>query len=79
MPRTSLIAAMGAAAVMLMTSVAVNRQSADELAASGSGTRLAYAGVEDDSAMLRGLRDMAYARQAESDRTLSKRPGIFAG
>ena len=79
MPRTSLVAAMGAAAVMLMTSVAVNRQSADDLVASGAGTRLAYVGVEDDTALLRGLRDAAYARQFESDRTLSKRPGILAG
>jgi len=78
MPRSSLVAAMGAAAVMLMTSVAVNRQAADQFAA-GSGNRLGYAGVEDDTAMIRGLRDVAYARQIEPDRTLSKRPGIFAG
>ncbi|MCY7304281.1 MAG: zf-HC2 domain-containing protein [Thermoleophilia bacterium] len=79
MPRTSLIAAMGAAAVMLMTSVAVNRQAADAVFANGSGTRLVYAGVEDDTAMIRGLRDVAYARQTEPDGTLSKQPGIFAG
>ncbi len=70
---------MGAAAVMLMTSLAVNRQAADDFASSGSGNRLVYAGVEDDTAMLRGLRDVAYARQTEPDRTLSKQPGIFAG
>lgn len=79
MPRASLTAAMGAAAVMLMASVAVNRQSADDFAVSGSGARVAYAGVEDDTAMFRGLREAAYERQLESDRTLSKRPGILAG
>ncbi len=77
--RLPLVAATAAAASMLITSVVVNSQSTDGVAARSPGVLVVYASAEDDAAMRRGLRNISYSRQLESDRSLSKRPGILAG
>lgn len=77
--RMPLVAATAAAASMLITSVVVNSQSTEGVAARSPGVLVVYASAEDDSAMLRGLRDISHARQPEAESSLSTRPGILAG
>lgn len=77
--RMPFVAVTAAAASMVMTSVVMHQKSVESVTASPPEVRVVYAGAEDDAAMLRGLRDMSYVRQPESDLSTSKRPGILAG
>ena len=77
--RLPLVALTAAAASMVMTSIVLHGGSVDAVPPSSPPVIVVDAVAEDDAIMLRGLRDISYARRLESDVSVSRRPGIFTG